>query len=105
MSEAGGLLVQTTCGTADEARAIADALIGERLAACVQISAIESIYHWQGTVERAKEWRLDIKTLPRHLAAVEARISELHSYDLPEIIAHPLQGSSAYLAWIAEQVA
>jgi periplasmic divalent cation tolerance protein len=101
----GGVLVLCTAVTSEEARTIARALVEERLAACVQISAIESWYRWQGKVEQAPEQRLHIKTSADLASQVEARIKALHSYDLPEIVTLPIGGSADYLAWIAQSVA
>lgn len=99
-------LVVTTAGSQDEARRIAHALVDRRLAACVNIiPAIESIYRWQGKIERAQEWMLVIKT--DEACAVRARdaIAELHSYDLPECIEFAIDaGSQPYLDWISESL-
>jgi periplasmic divalent cation tolerance protein len=102
MSDA--VLILCTAATAHEAQTIARALVEERLAACVQISGIESWYRWQGAIEHAPEQRLHIKTMAALAPAVEARIKALHSYDLPEIVTLPIGGSADYLAWIAESV-
>ncbi len=78
------------------------ALIERRLAACVQISGpITSVYRWQEKIETGSEWRCEIKTRMAHYAAVESAIRELHSYDVPEILALPVvAGSQAYLDWL-----
>ncbi|NJM99109.1 MAG: divalent-cation tolerance protein CutA [Phormidesmis sp. RL_2_1] len=97
-------LVLTTAGAEDEAGAIALALIETKLAACVNIFPVKSIYTWQGEVQRETEWQLLIKTRLSCFAALSAKITELHSYDTPEIVAIPIeQGSSAYLSWIGAQ--
>jgi periplasmic divalent cation tolerance protein len=98
------VLILCTAGSKQEAETIARTLVEERLAACVQISAIESWYRWQGAIEHAPEQRLHIKTSAALSGAVEARITALHSYDLPEIVTLPIGGSADYLAWIAENV-
>lgn len=103
MTEA--ILMLCTAGSADEAATIARTLVEERLAACVQISAVESWYRWQGQVEHAPEQRLHIKTSAALASEVEARIKALHSYELPEIMTLPIGGSADYLAWIAENAA
>ena len=100
----GAVLILCTAGTRDEAEMIAAALVEEKLAACVQIAAVESWYRWQGKIEHAHEQRLHIKTSADLAPEVEARIRALHSYDLPEIVTIPIGGSAAYLAWIAENV-
>src|SRR5271156_3227956 len=101
------ILVLVTCGSRKEARKIAHALIGQRLAACVSEIAVPvaSAYRWKGKVESAKEFLLLIKTSKRRFAAVRDAVRRLHSYDVPEIIALPIAaGSRAYLDWIAESV-
>ncbi|MDR2838946.1 MAG: divalent-cation tolerance protein CutA, partial [Azonexus sp.] len=87
------------------ANAIALAVVEEKLAACVNLlPRVQSIYRWQGAVESASEVPLWIKTTADRYAALEARIRELHPYDVPEIIAVPInQGLPAYLKWLAEE--
>jgi len=98
--------LSTTTSTADEAGAIATALVEQRLAACVQIiPQVQSVYRWQGKVEQASEWLCLVKTHRRLITQVEAEICLLHSYDCPEIIAVAIEGgSAAYLAWLGEQL-
>jgi periplasmic divalent cation tolerance protein len=101
------IIVLVTCGSRKEARKIARALVGRRLAACVsEIGVpIASTYRWKGRVESAKEFLLLIKTSKRRFAAVRDAVRKLHSYDVPEIIALPIAaGLRAYLDWIAESV-
>lgn len=100
------LLVLTTCAGPSEARSLAERLVGERLAACVnRIDSIGSTYRWQGKVEHAEESLLLIKTTDERLAAVEAEIRGVSSYELPEIIAVRLAaGSQDYLDWIRASV-
>ncbi len=99
--------VTTTTSTQEEAQRIADALVEARLAACVQIvGPINSVYRWQGEVERATEWLCVVKTERRLFAAVEAAIKRLHSYEVPEILAVDVaQGSEDYLRWLHEELA
>jgi len=95
------------CNTPDSscAEKIAHILVERRLAACVNILApCHSVYRWQGSIEKASEVPLLIKTTPACYAAVETTICELHPYEVPEIIALPLNtGLPAYLSWIAEE--
>jgi periplasmic divalent cation tolerance protein len=101
------IVVLVTCGSRKEARRIARALVEKRLAACVnEIGApVRSVYRWKGKVETAEEFLLLIKTAKGRFAGLRAAILELHSYDVPEIIALPIvEGSQAYLDWIAESV-
>lgn len=95
------IIVVTSCGSLDEAERIATALVGERLAACVQILPATSLYRWRGKVERAEEHVLHIKTRAALAPAVEQRLQALHSHELPEILILPVTGGSAgYLAWV-----
>ena len=97
------VLILSTAGTQAEAARIAEALVAERLAACVQLSPIESWYRWEGKVERAEEVRLQIKTVAALVDQVETRLRALHSYDVPELVVVPIaSGSADYLAWIEE---
>lgn len=100
------LLVTTTTETEEEARGIAERLLRDRQAACVQIlGPISSVYRWQGEVERAEEWLVLAKTTAERWPQVEAVITQMHSYQVPEIIALPLAaGSEAYLGWLRESV-
>jgi periplasmic divalent cation tolerance protein len=99
-------LVLSTAGSEEEARKIANALVEQKLAACVNIiPQIESIYRWQGKVESSREWLLLIKTSAEKFGAVRDAIRELHSYDLPECMALAIDdGSSAYLGWIEDSL-
>ena len=99
-------LVISTAGSKDEASKIAAVLVGEQIAACVNIvGPIESLYRWQGTVETAQEFLLLVKTMSARSADVIKRIRELHSYELPEAIEVNIEGGSAdYLKWIAASV-
>ena len=100
------LQVTTVAGHRDEAERIAAALVERRLAGCVQIvGPVRSVYRWQGAVEQAEEWLCLVKTTRGALAAVEAAVRELHSYECPEIIATPIEAASAaYQQWLANQV-
>jgi periplasmic divalent cation tolerance protein len=99
-------IVLSTAGSEDEARNIANHLVENRLAACVNIvPQIESIYRWQEKVESAREWLLLIKTTDERFPAVRDAIRELHSYQLPECIAVNIEdGSPPYLQWLADSV-
>lgn len=85
--------------------ALANKLIDERLAACVNVLAdCTSVYHWQGKNETAGEVPVFIKTLAKHYARLEQLIRSAHPYELPEIIAVPISnGWPAYLKWIADE--
>jgi len=99
-------IVLSTAGSENEARKIARQLVERRLAACVNIvSRIESTYRWQGKVESNQEWLLLIKTSADRFDSVRDAIRELHSYELPECIAIPIEdGSSEYLDWMEQSL-
>lgn len=99
------LLCLCTCPDTASARVIAEALVTERLAACVsRLPGLQSTYRWEGAVEHADEVLLLIKTGADRLDAVTARVQALHPYELPELIAVEAAGGLApYLAWVAEQ--
>ncbi len=95
-------VVFVTAGSEEQAESIARALVGERLAACANIvSPIKSIYRWKDEVETDIEHLLIIKTRAKLVAKVAARVKELHSYEVPEIIAVPIiVGAKSYLDWV-----
>ncbi len=98
-------IVLVTTGFQQEAEKIANALVEAKLAACVSFTSINSIYTWQGKVSKDQEWQLFIKTDLTRFPTVEAKILELHSYEVPEIIVLPIiKGHQPYLQWIAQQV-
>ncbi|WP_424688955.1 MAG: divalent-cation tolerance protein CutA [Halarcobacter ebronensis] len=80
------LLVQTTCASKDEAKKIARVLIEKELAACIQMSKIESYYMWKNEFCDDEEILLSIKTKKENFKKIKSKIKELHSYDVPEII-------------------
>ena len=99
MNEA--VLILSTAGSPEEAARLAEALVAERLAACVQVSPVESWYRWEGRVERATEQRLEIKTRAGLASAAIDRLQALHSYAVPEAVVVPIAGGSdAYLNWL-----
>jgi periplasmic divalent cation tolerance protein len=99
--DSGVCIVMTSIGTEDEAESLAAEIVEARLAACVQVQRVRSLYTWQGLLHREPEWVLHIKTLDARYAALEAFIRERHSYETPEIVRVPVSaGSSDYLAWL-----
>lgn len=88
------------------AQQMAEALVTEQLAACVNILApCQSVYRWQGKVETACEVPMLIKSSEALYPRLQARLLELHPYEVPEIVALPLQnGLPAYLTWVAGEV-
>jgi periplasmic divalent cation tolerance protein len=96
-------IVLTTTDNRDEADRLAASLVQNRLAACVQIMAIDSHYVWDGKAQNSAEFLLMVKTRAELYAEVETFLAENHSYDVPEIIQIPVTaGSAAYLGWIDE---
>lgn len=98
------LLVLCTCPDEENAEKIARALVEGKLAACVSMSApVTSIYVWQGKTEKEREIQLLIKTSQERYPDLEQAILSLHPYELPEIIAVPVErGLAGYLNWIQE---
>ena len=96
------IAVMTTTDSLEEAKRIAHVLVERRLAACAQVSPIESVYVWQGEVQEATEYRLFIKTRDDRYAEVESAICELHSYDLPAVYSIDLSHVyPPYADWVA----
>lgn len=99
-------LVLTTCPTAEVAQSIAQALVTEKLAACVnQLPGVTSTYIWEGQVQSDQEILLLIKTTEARRVEVENRVLALHPYELPELIALPVcAGAEKYLDWVRHTV-
>jgi periplasmic divalent cation tolerance protein len=96
-------VVITTTATREDAEAIARHLLAEKLAACVQVSAIESFYTWDSKIVCENELILHIKTRTNLFEKVEEAIRTHHKYEVPEIIQLPiLAGAPSYLKWIDE---
>lgn len=98
-------MVYVTCPDTEVARRIAEALVEYREAACVNIvPGLESVYRWAGAIENDPEVLLLIKTRAERLADLEARVTELHPDELPEIVAvHLSDGSQGYLDWLRQE--
>lgn len=105
MSDA--ILILCTCPDEITARKIAQRLLQDRQAACVNlVPHITSLYVWEGQQEEQQEVQMLIKTRRTLFRCVEAQITELHPYEVPEIIAIPIEdGSTAYMRWLQEQTA
>jgi periplasmic divalent cation tolerance protein len=101
-----GIVVFMTSANADEARRIANELVERQLAACVQIlPKIESVYRWNGEVQRETEFLLLAKTTAAQFDDLERAVREIHSYDTPEIVAVPLAHvSEPYRVWLVNNV-
>jgi periplasmic divalent cation tolerance protein len=101
------LLVLTNLPDRAAAEKLADALVAQQVAACVNILApCRSVYRWKGTVQHDEEHPVLIKTTRERYPALEAAIRAAHPYELPEIIAVPIErGLPAYLDWVAAETA
>jgi periplasmic divalent cation tolerance protein len=97
------VLVLTTVPEGSLGEEIASVLVGERLAACVHVCApMTSLYRWKDAVQRDTECQLVIKTTDDRVAAVQERVTQLHSYELPEfLVLETTGGSDAYLNWVS----
>ena len=102
MSESQPILVLMTAANREEAARLADMLVGARLAACVQLlPEIESVYRWQGKIERQEKSLLLAKSSSDRFDELERAVRAIHSYETPEIIATPIvAGSAPYLKWL-----
>jgi periplasmic divalent cation tolerance protein len=99
------VIVTSTTDSEATARELAAAAVEARLGACAQIvGPVTSVYRWEGEVRTDQEWRVEIKTTADRVPALTEHLGRLHGYDLPEIIATPIEGgSAAYLAWVTAE--
>lgn len=97
-------LVLTTLPADADADAFAQALVEDRLAACVNLLPLmESVYRWEGRIDRDSERQVIIKTSRERIAALWERVTALHPYDVPEFVVLPIvDGNAAYLKWLGE---
>jgi len=104
--ETGVIVVLTTAGSEEHADTIARRLVEAEIAACVNVvGGVKSTYRWQGSITQDDELLILVKTTADRFAAVRARIRELHSYELPEVIALPVvDADAAILDWIRDSV-
>lgn len=104
MADTDAIVVFMTAASGEEATRLAEMLVGAHLAACVQIlPEMESVYRWQGKIERQSEILLIVKTTRAKFNDLEREVRALHSYDTPEIVAVPIvMGSAPYLHWIIQ---
>jgi len=94
-------IVITTTDSKTKANTLAEAILNEKLAACIQINEIESRYFWDGKLEQNSEYKLEIKTTKDNLSKLKEFIKTNHSYEVPEIIAIPiLDGNREYFEWV-----
>ena len=99
-------VVLTTVKNRADAKRLAEKLVSERLAACVStVPNVTSVYRWRGKVERAREVLVVVKTSMKKLDRLIPRIKELHSYEVPEVLALRIErGLPEYLKWISESL-
>ena len=98
------LVVLTTEANQAKAEALAAQLLEQRLAACIALQPQQSLYHWQGCIERDSEVQLLIKTNAERLEALEIALHQLHSYDVPEWIVIPAECSDGYGSWLTSSL-
>jgi periplasmic divalent cation tolerance protein len=99
------ITIKTTIHTKKEAKRIANILLEQKLAACIQIKKVESLYRWQGKTHNEKEYELSIKTKKDLYSKIEEIIIKNHSYQVPQIIAFDIiEGYDKYLNWIYQEV-
>ncbi|GAB2994579.1 divalent-cation tolerance protein CutA [Amycolatopsis acidiphila] len=101
----GHVIVTTTTDSAEAARDLAAQAVAAKLGACAQIvGPITSVYRWEGEVRTDAEWRVEIKTAADRVPPLVSLLKSVHSYDIPEIIATPIEGGSAdYLDWLVSE--
>jgi len=100
-------VVLVTCGTLEESRKIARAMVEKQLAACVNVvtHAVESFYIWEEKLENGSEYLLILKTSEERVEELKKAVLDLHSYDTPEFIVLPIIGGAAdYLKWVGDSV-
>ncbi|MDN3512766.1 MAG: divalent-cation tolerance protein CutA [Candidatus Brocadia sp.] len=99
------IIIFMTASSLEEARKIGQALVEEgRIACCNIVPSVESIFKWQGKLNIEREGLMICKTREDLFSVVEKRVKELHSYEVPEIIAIPItQGSKSYLDWVMKE--
>jgi periplasmic divalent cation tolerance protein len=97
-------LLVTTLSSVAEAERMAQQLVERRLAACVQMKEITSVYRWEGEIQTEEEVRLTFKTTQGKIQALKRAVAEMHSYDEPEILVLPVaEASEGYAAWVEKE--
>ena len=98
-------IVYITAANPEEAQKIGKTLVNERLAACVNIFPIQSIFRWKEKIDEANEFGMIVKTKSNKIKEIEQRVKELHSYEIPCVVSFRMdEGSDDYLEWIEESV-
>jgi periplasmic divalent cation tolerance protein len=102
----GLVIVLTTVDASTDVATLARTLVEERLAACVNVlSGLTSVYRWKGAIEETREQQLVVKTVPSRLESLEARLSDLHPYEVPEFIVLAGKANAAYQSWVEDSIA
>ncbi|MFA4935573.1 MAG: divalent-cation tolerance protein CutA [Candidatus Methanoperedens sp.] len=98
-------IVYITAGDMEEARKIGRKLVEEKLAACVNIFPITSIFRWKGNIDESQEFGIIAKTKTQKVKEIEKRVKELHSYEVPCVVSFGIvEGSADFLKWVGESV-
>jgi len=97
-------IVYTTTASKEEARKIASELVEKKLAACVNMHPIDSVYLWEDKIEEEKEFAVSVKTATSKVQEITDHIRKIHSYELPAIISWEINGEAEYLRWIDETI-
>ncbi len=98
------VIVMTTEASGDLARSLARNLVERRVAACASFSELGSVYRWNGDIVEDDEVQITVKTSPTSVDGLVAAITELHSYDVPEILVLEAQAAASYAAWVSGEV-
>jgi len=94
------IIVYITCGNKEEAEKIGQAIVEEKLAACVNYFPINSIYHWKGKIEKGQEYVLICKTAREKFTKIKNKVKQMHSYELPVIVFWKIRAEKEVLDWI-----
>lgn len=97
--------VCTTVASAQDAQRLAQAVLEQRLAACVQVQAVRSHYRWDGVLQEEGEHRLVCKTQPQAVPGLLGLLRALHPYALPELVVQPLRATQEYAQWVRQETA
>ncbi len=99
------LIIKTTFENKKDAELIAKKILDNKLAACIQLSEIESYYKWNGKAQNSNEYKVEIKTLSKNYKKIENLISKNHKYKIPEIISYKInKGSKKYFDWMKGEI-
>lgn len=97
------VIVQTTCDSSEEVHQLATAAVEQQLAACVQVSQVQSYYRWEGEAHHDPEFLLSLKTTTSAVGKIKEFLAHQHSYDEPELVVIPIvDGSQGYLQWMRD---